>query len=94
MESGKRASMREGPLAALFRKTDEARKTAADVIAAAKAGDSAKLADAQARWVKNADQIAAVLHSVNPRHWKLGAMKAEMHRHLDLTTQSRRQATR
>jgi hypothetical protein len=60
---------------------------AADVIAAAKAGDSGKLADAQARWIKNADQIAAVLHSVNPRFWKLGAMKAEMHRHLDLTTQ-------
>jgi hypothetical protein len=60
---------------------------AADVIAAAKAGDSAALADAQARWVENADQIAAVLHSVNPRYWKLGAMKAEMHRHLDLTTQ-------
>ena len=57
------------------------------MIAAAKAGDSAKLADAQARWVKNADQIAAVLHSVNPRFWKLGAMKAEMHKHLDLTTQ-------
>jgi hypothetical protein len=60
---------------------------AADVIAAAKAGDSAKLADAQARWVANADQIAAALHSVNPRYWKLGTMKAEMHRHLDLTTQ-------
>ena len=60
---------------------------AADVIAAAKAGDSAKLADAQARWGKNADQIATVLHSVNPRYWKLGAMKAEMHRHLALTTQ-------
>jgi len=60
---------------------------AADLIAAAKAGDSAKLADAQARWIKNADQITAVLHSVNPRFWKLGAMKAEMHRHLDLTTQ-------
>jgi hypothetical protein len=60
---------------------------AADLIAAAKAGDSANLADAQARWVKNADQIAAVLHSANPRFWKLGAMRAEMHRHLDLTTQ-------
>jgi hypothetical protein len=60
---------------------------AADVIAAAKAGDSAKLADAQARWVKNADEIAAVLHSVNPRNWALGEMKAMMHRHLDLTTQ-------
>jgi hypothetical protein len=60
---------------------------AAEVIAAAKAGDRAKLADAQTRWVKNADQIAAVLHSVNPRYWKLEAMKAEMHMHLDLTTQ-------
>jgi hypothetical protein len=60
---------------------------AAGVIAAAKAGDSAKLAAAQARWVENADQIATVLHSVNPRYWKLWAMKAEMHRHLDLTTQ-------
>jgi hypothetical protein len=60
---------------------------AAEVIAAAKAGDSAKLADAQARWVANADQIAAVLHSVNPRYWKLRAMKAEMHMHLDLTTE-------
>jgi hypothetical protein len=60
---------------------------AAEVIAAAKSGDSAKLADAQARWVANADQIAAVLHSVNRRYWKLGTMKAEMHRHLDLTTQ-------
>jgi hypothetical protein len=60
---------------------------AADVIAAAQAGDSAKLADAQARWVANADGIAAVLHSVNPRQWPLGEMKAMMHRHLDLTTQ-------
>ena len=60
---------------------------AADVIAAAKAADSAKLAVAQNRWVKNADQIAATLHSVNPRFWKLGTMKAEMHRHLDLTTE-------
>jgi hypothetical protein len=60
---------------------------AADVIAAAKAGDSAELADAQRRWVLNADTIAAVLHSVNPRYWKLATMKAEMHMHLDLTTQ-------
>jgi hypothetical protein len=59
---------------------------AADVIAAAKAGDDAKLADAQARWTANADQIAATLASVNPRYWKLGAMKAEMHMHLKLTT--------
>jgi hypothetical protein len=60
---------------------------AADVIAAAKAGDSAKLADAQARWVENADSIAKVLNSVNPRYWKLATLKAEMHMHLDLTTE-------
>jgi hypothetical protein len=60
---------------------------AADVIAAAKAGDEAKLADAQARWTANADHIAAILNSVNRRYWKLGAMKAEMHMHLRLTAQ-------
>jgi hypothetical protein len=59
---------------------------AADVIAAAKAGDAAKLADAQARWAKNGDDIAAVLNSVNPRNWKLAAMKAELRTHLKLTT--------
>jgi hypothetical protein len=59
---------------------------AADVIAAAKAGNQSKLSDAATRWTANADQIAAALHSVNPRFWKLGAMKAEMHKHLDLTT--------
>jgi hypothetical protein len=60
---------------------------AADVIAAAKAGNAAQLAEAQSRWVENADQIAAALHSVNPHFWKLREMTAEMHRHLDLTTQ-------
>jgi hypothetical protein len=59
---------------------------AADVVTAAKAGDAAKLADAQARWRRNADDVAGVLASVNPRFWKLGAMKAEMRKHLALTT--------
>ena len=59
---------------------------AADVIAAAKSGDNAKLADAQARWLKNADDIAALLHSVNPHYWKLSVLKDEMHMHLQLTT--------
>jgi hypothetical protein len=60
---------------------------AADVVAAAKAGDQAKLADAQARWQQNANDIAGLLDSVNPRFWKLGVLKAEMSRHLALTTQ-------
>ena len=60
---------------------------AADVVAAARAGDQAELGDAQARWLANADDIAAVLNSVNPKYWDLTTMKAEMHKHLDLTTQ-------
>jgi hypothetical protein len=60
---------------------------AADVIAAAKAGDQAKLVDAQARWTQNADDIAALLHDVNPHFWKLQALRDEMHMHLALTTE-------
>jgi hypothetical protein len=60
---------------------------AADVIAAAKAGDQTKLADATARWDKNGNDIAAVLNSVNPRYWKLATMKTEMQMHLKLTTE-------
>jgi len=60
---------------------------AADLVAAARAGDQAKLADAQSRWEQNADGIASVLNSVNPRFWKLATMKAEMHMHLALTTE-------
>jgi hypothetical protein len=70
--------------------TKELRKhilIAADVIAAAKSGDNAQLADAQARWLKNADDIAALLHSVNPNYWKLPVITAEMHMHLQLTTE-------
>ena len=59
---------------------------AADVIAAAKAGAGARLADAQTRWARNGDDIAALLNGVNPRQWKLGAMKSELHTHLKLTT--------
>jgi hypothetical protein len=60
---------------------------AADIIVAAKAGDSAQLAAAQESWVANADEIAALLHSVNPRNWPLDVMKDEMHMHLQLTTE-------
>ena len=60
---------------------------AADVIAAAKAGDAAKLAEEQARWQRNADDIAGVLASVNPRFWKLAVLKQEMRMHLTLTTE-------
>jgi hypothetical protein len=60
---------------------------AADLVAAAKAGDQAKLGEAQARWQQNAKEIAAVLASVNPRYWKAGAVEAMLGVHLKLTTQ-------
>ena len=60
---------------------------AADLIAAAKAGDASKVAAVQERWTANADEIAALLHGANPHNWPLSTMKAEMHMHLKLTTE-------
>jgi acyl-coenzyme A synthetase/AMP-(fatty) acid ligase len=59
---------------------------AADLIAAAKAGDQEALVTEQKRWTANADRIAGLLSKANPRFWKLGAMKTMMHEHLKLTT--------
>ena len=70
--------------------TGELRKhilIAAELIAAAKAGDQAKLADAQARWKANAHDIAVLLNRVNPRHWKLAALESMLGMHLRLTTE-------
>src|SRR5688572_1686584 len=58
---------------------------AADLLAAAKAGDTAKLEDANKRWYKNADEIAAFLNSANPDNWPLNEMQTMMKDHLDLT---------
>jgi hypothetical protein len=59
---------------------------AADVIAAAKAGDQAKLAAEQARWRANAADIATLLSRAN-QHWKRAALVAMLGEHLRLTTQ-------
>ena len=59
---------------------------AADLVAAARGGDQAAVADAQSRWTANADEIAGFLASANPRSWKLDEMQAMMHEHLRLTT--------
>ena len=60
---------------------------AADLIAAAKAGDKAKLAKEQVAWQRNADAIATFLSKANPGAWKRGEMKAMLQTHLALTTQ-------
>lgn len=58
---------------------------AADVLNAAKAGDSAKLAQSQAAWYANAQDIAQFLTSANPRNWPLSETSQMMKTHLDLT---------
>jgi hypothetical protein len=59
---------------------------AADVIAAAKAGDQNALTAAQAKWEQNAAEIAALLSSANP-NWKRAAVQAMLDQHLKLTTE-------
>jgi hypothetical protein len=58
---------------------------AADLLAAARAGDQGAVADARARWEENADEIAAFLSSANPKHWPLDEMGSMLRDHLDLT---------
>jgi hypothetical protein len=60
---------------------------AADLIAAAKAGDQARVTAEQARWGRNADDIAALLNRVNPRQWKRDELRAMLGEHLRFTTQ-------
>jgi hypothetical protein len=61
--------------------------TAAEVVAAAKANDTAKLADANKRWFANADAIADFLSGANPKSWPAAEMRQMMHDHLNLTTE-------
>jgi hypothetical protein len=58
---------------------------AAELIAAAKAGNQPEVARQQARWEANADEIARFLNHANPR-WKLGETREMLHEHLQLTT--------
>ncbi|MGH2680713.1 MAG: hypothetical protein ACRDG8_09590 [Actinomycetota bacterium] len=59
--------------------------TAADVLVAAKAGDTPAFEDASDSWYRNARQIARFLHDANPNHWPLAEMRMMMRHHLDLT---------
>jgi hypothetical protein len=58
---------------------------AVEVLQAAKAGDSAALADASTRWYANANDIADFLAAANPRFWPDQVMRAAMKTHLDQT---------
>jgi hypothetical protein len=59
---------------------------AGEVVTAAKANDSAKLADADRRWHSNAADIAAFLSGANP-HLSRTALVNMLNEHLALTTQ-------
>jgi hypothetical protein len=61
--------------------------TAADLLAAAKAGNTTKVNDASKRWTANADEIATFLSAANPSAWPAVEMRSMMRRHLDLTLQ-------
>ena len=58
---------------------------AVEVLQAAKAGDSAAFADANARWYANANDIADFLAAANPKFWPQATMRADMKTHLDQT---------
>ena len=59
--------------------------TAAQLVAAAKAGDAAGVEQASAAWYANGDDIAVALNGLNPRHWDLHHLKVMMKAHLDRT---------
>ena len=58
---------------------------AADLVGAAKAGRTAGVDSASARWDANARQIADFLSAANARNWPQAEMRAMMKAHLDLT---------
>jgi hypothetical protein len=56
---------------------------AAELVQAAKAGNNEAAAEIEQRWYENADQIAALLGSINP-YWTTEDWSAMLYEHLDL----------
>jgi hypothetical protein len=58
---------------------------AADILSAAKSGDSEGVDEANARWHDNANEIADFLASANPKQWPKREMRRMMAEHLKWT---------
>lgn len=59
---------------------------AGELVTAAAEGRSQDAANAEKRWYRNADQIAAFFSSINP-HWTEQEWKEMLYSHLDMTKQ-------
>jgi hypothetical protein len=59
---------------------------AVDVIKFAKAGDKASQQQADAKWKKNAEDIADFLSKANPNNWPRATLAEMMSKHLSTTT--------
>jgi len=58
---------------------------AANIVAAAKAGDNAKVTSENKRWHDNAVELAKFLHGANPKHWPEATLQTALYTHLDQT---------
>lgn len=58
---------------------------AASIVAAAKAGDNAKVTSENKRWRDNAVDLAKFLHGANPKHWPEATLQQALFMHLDQT---------
>ncbi|MET0016376.1 LysM peptidoglycan-binding domain-containing protein [Oscillibacter sp.] len=72
-------------IAAAFAKLFTSHLTiAAELVSAAKAGDSTAAADAEKRWYANANEITAFLNSINP-YWSVQEWQKMLYDHLAMT---------
>jgi hypothetical protein len=58
---------------------------AADLVAAAKAGNTAAVDSLNAKWRGNATDIANFLHGANPKNWPQATLQSLLFTHLDQT---------
>jgi hypothetical protein len=58
---------------------------AADLVGAAKAGNTARVDTLNRKWQGNADDIAVFLNGANPKNWPAATLKSAMRTHLDQT---------